>query len=160
MVRKATDRDLDFIYRLYMHPDVNLYLMYEIMDEDFFKPIFEELKRQEALYVYEENGKRTGMFKLIPDTYRSAHVVYLGGLAIDPASGGKGAGSRMMQEIIDYSIRQGFSRIELSVSVENERAIHVYTKAGFEKEGILKKYTYLATENRYVDEIMMAYVAE
>lgn len=160
MVRKATGGDFDFIYRLYMHPDVNLYLMYEIMDEDLFKPIFEELQRQEALYIYEENGKRAGMFKLIPDTYRSAHVVYLGGLAVDPACGGRGVGSRMMQEIIEYSGRQGFIRIELSVSVENERAVHVYTKAGFAKEGILKKYTYLAGENRYVDEIMMAYVAE
>jgi RimJ/RimL family protein N-acetyltransferase len=66
----------------------------------------------------------------------------------------------MMMAIIDYSVRQGFSRIELSVSVENKKAIHVYTKAGFEKEGILKKYTYLRSENRYFDEIMMAYIVE
>src|SRR5690349_11868845 len=117
MVRKATGPDFDFMYRLYMHPDVNPYLMYEKMDASSFTPIFEELLSRDVVYIYEEGNERAGMFKLVPNTYRSAHVVYLGGLAVDPAHAGKGVGSRMIQEIIDYAARQGFSRIELSVSV-------------------------------------------
>jgi len=159
MVRKATNKDFDFIFQLYMHPDVNRYLMYEIMDADSFQPIFEDLQKKDLLYLYEENGEAAGMFKLIPNTFRSAHIVYLGGLAVHPSFGGRGVGSRMMQAIINYSVSRGFIRIELSVAEANTKAIHLYTKAGFEKEGILKKYTYLASENKFLDEIMMAYLA-
>ena len=63
-----------------------------------------------------------------------------------------------MQEIIEYAKQNGFLRIELSVASINEKAIRLYEKAGFIKEGTLKKFTYLKSENKYLDEIMMAYL--
>jgi L-phenylalanine/L-methionine N-acetyltransferase len=66
----------------------------------------------------------------------------------------------MMTEIIDFAGKSGFKRIELSVAVHNEKAIQLYEKAGFEQEGILRKYTYLAKENQYFDEILMSYLFE
>ena len=51
-----------------------------------------------------------------------------------------------------------FLRIELSVASINEKAIRLYEKAGFEKEGILKKFTYLESEKKFLDEVMMAYL--
>jgi len=34
----------------------------------------------------------------------------------------------------------------------------LYEKAGFVKEGVLKKYTWLKNENKFLDEVMMAYL--
>ena len=99
-----------------------------------------------------------GMFKLVPHTYRSAHIVYLGGVAVHPKWAGKGYGFLMMKAIIDYAKQQGFLRIELSVAVQNLKAISLYEKVGFEKEGTLKKYTYLQEKNTFIDEILMAYI--
>ena len=64
----------------------------------------------------------------------------------------------MMNDIIDFAKQNGFLRIELSVALINEKAIRLYEKAGFVKEGLLKKFTYLKSENKYLDEVMMAYL--
>jgi putative acetyltransferase len=143
-----------------MHPFINPYLLYEITDSDSFEPIYQQLLGQNVKYIYEDEGEKVGMFKLIPLTYRASHIVYLGGLAIHPSHASKGYGYKMLEEIIEFAKQKGFLRIELSVSVTNKKAIHLYTKAGFEKEGIMKKYTYLESENKYVDEVLMAYIVE
>ena len=110
------------------------------------RPIFADLLQKEIIYIFENAGAAAGMFKLIPYTYRSSHVAYLGGLAIHPSLSGKGLGSIMMKEILDYAKKTGILRIELSAAVINEKAIRLYEKAGFEEEGILRKYTHLKKE--------------
>lgn len=64
-------------------------------------------------------------------------------------------GTEALQLIVDY----GFSvynlhRIELQVYDFNERAIHVYEKLGFKKEGVLRDYLYF--EDQYHDAIVMS----
>jgi putative acetyltransferase len=158
MIRKAMKEDFDFIYNLHIHPEVNRYLFYEIMPEDEFKIIFNDLLEQEILYVYKEDNKLKGMFKLIPKQYRSSHIVFLGGVAIHPSYSGKGCGQRMLYEILLLGKQLGFLRMELGVSTINEKAIHLYEKAGFQKEGLFKKIIYLEKENLFLDDVMMAYL--
>jgi putative acetyltransferase len=79
MLRLASVNDFDFIYQLYMHPQANRYLLYDPMDKKDFLPVFLELQSKEQLYVYENSSRRTGMCKLVPQQYRDAHKVYLGG---------------------------------------------------------------------------------
>jgi len=160
VVRKATQKDFDFIHELYMHPQVNRFLLYELMNDNEFKPIFDELVHNELKYIYENEVAPVGMFKLVPNVYRAGHIVYLGGLAIHPSFGGKGHGSLMMKEIIQYAEQQGFLRIELSVSVTNLKALRLYERSGFKKEGILRKYTYLREENIFLDEVLMSWLSE
>lgn len=160
MIRKITWQDFDFIYELYMHPQVNRYLLYEPMPPEEFKEIFADLLHKEIVYVFEDNGAAAGMFKLIPLTYRTSHIAYLGGLAIHPSFAGKGLGAAMMKAIIKYAKEKGFLRIELSVLITNEKAIRLYEKAGFEKEGVLRKYSHLQKENQFVDEVMMSWIDE
>jgi putative acetyltransferase len=159
MIRKITEEDFDFIYELYMHPQVNKYLLYEPMPANEFKAIFTDLLNKDIIHIFEEKGLTAGMFKLIPLTYRSAHVAYLGGLAIHPSFSGQGLGFIMLKEILAYAKDLGLLRIELSVAVINEKAIRLYKKAGFEKEGVLRKYTHLEKENVFLDEIMMSWLA-
>ena len=158
MIRKATLNDLPFIYELYMHPQINPWLLYEPMSLETFKPIFVDLLENNIKYVYEQDGKAIGMCKLAPFTYRTSHSIYLGGVGIHPSFAGKGQGAKMLHEIIAFCRYAGYIRIELSVAGGNDRAIHLYQKAGFEKEGVLRKYTFLKKENRYVDEVIMSYL--
>lgn len=143
MIKKAAQDDFDFIYGLYMHPRVNRFLLYEMMDAAAFRPIFDELLSDDVLYVYETDGVPTGMFKLVPLKHRASHVAYLGGLAIHPAFSGKGHGKILMREILSLGKQMGFLRIELGVETANTKAIGLYEKAGFEKEGVLRKYFHL-----------------
>jgi ribosomal protein S18 acetylase RimI-like enzyme len=158
MVQPASLQDFDFFYELYMHPAINPYLLYENMSAAEFRPIFDSLLNQEALFVYYADAVPAGMFKLIPQKYRNDHIIYLGGLAIVPAFSGRGQGHKMMNEIIAFARESGFLRIELSVASTNDKAIQLYEKVGFQKEGLLKKYTHLKSEQRFIDEFMMALV--
>src|SRR5690348_5721039 len=148
MTRAATSNDFSFLYDLYMHPDINPFLLYEKMDEQSFRPIFEDLLAQEVLYIFENQNTPVGMFKFIPLKHRNSHIAYLGGLAIDPAHNGKGYGLEMLQEIIHLGKSKNLLRIELSVAVANSMAIALYEKCGFQKEGVLRKFTHLKSENR------------
>lgn len=158
MVRNITAKDVDFIYRLYMHPQVNPWLLYEQMDQQAFLPIYNDLLSKNIIYIFNDDDADRGMFKLIYQQHRNAHTAYLGGVAIDPLSAGKGYALKMMEEIIDLGRMTGIKRIELSTAVVNEKAIRLYEKVGFEKEGVLKKYTWLKSEDRYIDEVMMSYL--
>lgn len=155
MIRKATGEDFDFIYELYMHPQTNPFLLYEQVDKNSFLPIFNELLKTEILFVY-ENEIPKGMSKLVPQQFRNSHVVYLGGVAIHPSFAGKGEGLKMLETIKEYAKQNNFLRIELSAALINEKAIRLYERAGFVKEGVLKQFTYLEVENKFLDEVMMA----
>jgi L-phenylalanine/L-methionine N-acetyltransferase len=156
MHRNTTQSDFQFIFDLYMHPQVNPHLLYEQMSSEEFRPIFEDLLSDKVVYVFEENGISAGMFKLVLLKHRCTHIAYLGGLAIHPDFAGKGLGLKMMQEIIELAKQKGIKRLELSVGTENLRAIELYKKAGFEPEGVLRKYTHLKSEGRFIDELLMS----
>jgi RimJ/RimL family protein N-acetyltransferase len=158
MLRAATGSDISFVHGLYMHPQANPYLLYEIMDVQAFLPIYADLLEKKIKYVFEHEGVAVGMCKLVPYTHRSSHIVYLGGLAVDPDHSGRGLGIALLNDIINWSRSRGFRRIELSVALQNEKAIRLYQRCGFQKEGIMKKYTYLAAENRYLDEVLMSLI--
>ena len=160
MLIQAQSEHLPFFYELYMHPQTNPYLLYEPMSLPAFQPIFEDLISKGLLFYYAENGQKIGMVKLIPLTYRSAHIVYLGGFAVHPQYFGQGYGTKFLNEIIQYAQNQGFKRIELSTAIHNEVAIKLYEKCGFAKEGILRKYTYFQSTNTYLDECLMSYIMD
>ena len=158
MVRQATQMDFDFIYNLYMHPQVNPFILYEWMDAKSFEPVYDDLMQQSVKYIYHNAVESVGMFKLIPLKYRTAHIAYLGGLAIHPAYAGQGEGKKMLAEILASAGARGFLRIELSVAYINTKAIQLYEKSGFKKEGVLRKYLHLKSEGRFIVELMMAFL--
>jgi RimJ/RimL family protein N-acetyltransferase len=158
MIRVVQKEDFDFIYTLYMHPEVNPFLLYEFMEASAFVPEFNQLQERNVLYIFGHEQKDAGMFKLIPYTHRSDHIAYLGGLAIHPDHRGKGLGLKMMEEIIALGKTKNLLRIELSTAVDNARAIRLYEQVGFEREGVLRKYTHLKKEKIFLDELMMSYL--
>ena len=62
MVRDATNEDFDFTYSLYFHPQVNPFLLYEMMETEDFKPIFADLLAKEIVFIFEKDGEKVGMF--------------------------------------------------------------------------------------------------
>ncbi len=70
MIRQSQPFDFDFFHNMYFHPDINPYLLYEMMDKPSFRPIYDELSDKKLLYVFEKDEQQVGMFKLIPLSYR------------------------------------------------------------------------------------------
>ena len=65
-----------------------------------------------------------------------------------------GLGTRMMKKAIELAKERGFHRIGLTVVADNHRAIKVYEKVGFKKEGIARE-TFYGDDHRYHDEVEM-----
>ena len=52
---------------------------------------------------------------------------------------GRGIGFRLLDAALDAAFRQGFARVELEVRADNARAIALYDKIGFVREGLLRE---------------------
>jgi putative acetyltransferase len=77
------------------------------------------------------------------------------GMAVHSAWQGKGVGSALMRALC--SLADGWlnvTRLELTVFTDNERALALYRKFGFEIEGTHRAYALRA--GRYVDTYTMA----
>ncbi len=62
-----------------------------------------------------------------------------------------------MREGIRIAREQHLHRVELTVVADNHRAIKLYEKVGFRREG-LKRENYLGEDGRHHDEIIMGII--
>ena len=66
-----------------------------------------------------------------------------------------GVGSALLKTLLNLADNWlMLARVELTVFADNERAIHLYEKLGFEKEGLKRMTT--VRDGKYADEYMMA----
>ena len=65
-----------------------------------------------------------------------------------------GLGAALMTEGIAQAKTRRVHRVELTVVAENHRAIRLYEKVGFQREGV-KRENYLAEDGKYHDEVEM-----
>lgn len=85
---------------------------------------------------------------------RRRHVMSLG-IAVQPEAQGQGVGRALMQALCDWADHWGqVLRIELTVFVDNERAVALYERLGFVKEGQHRGFA--LREGRYADAYSMA----
>jgi putative acetyltransferase len=104
------------------------------------------------------DGKIVGMLGLhaTPWTPRRTHVGQVG-MAVHDQWAGKGVGTALMKAAIDLADNWlNLSRLELSVYTDNEPALRLYKKLGFEVEGTHRKYAF--RDGAYVDAYTMARV--
>jgi ribosomal protein S18 acetylase RimI-like enzyme len=65
-----------------------------------------------------------------------------------------GIGSAMLKHLLDIAKMKKLTKVSLNVDTHNDRAIHIYKKAGFEIEGKLCNEKY--HNGQYSDEYRMA----
>jgi putative acetyltransferase len=87
-------------------------------------------------------------------TPRRRHVAGLG-ISVAAAWQGKGVGDELMRRLLEWADSwAGYLRIELTVYVDNARAIALYRKHGFVEEGVNRAHA--LRDGVYVDSLMMA----
>ncbi len=69
---------------------------------------------------------------------------------------GQGLGFRLIDAAMKQARKAGFVRIELGVHADNERAIALYEKVGFIREGVARDAVFI--DGRYVDTVNMAVI--
>ncbi|CDZ46684.1 GNAT family N-acetyltransferase [Neorhizobium galegae] len=78
------------------------------------------------------------------------------GMGIVPGYRDKGLGTRLIRAAIGQARDRGFHRVELHVHADNPRAIALYEKVGFVREGVARDAVRI--DGRFVDSISMALV--
>ena len=100
------------------------------------------------------DGKAIGMIFLTREANRRAHVGSIG-MAVHDAYAGRGAGTALMAAVVDLADNWlQLKRLELGVYADNARAIALYERFGFEREGLNRAYAW--RNGAYADSLAMA----
>jgi putative acetyltransferase len=112
------------------------------------------LDPQNARLVATLGGKVVGSAGMERFTHhRRAHAATLG-MAVHDAYAGRGAGTALMAALVDLADRWwNIRRLELDVYADNARAIALYERFGFEREGLRRDYAW--RDGAYVDSLVM-----
>ncbi len=104
-----------------------------------------------------ETGKYLGQVALfmIDHLSRKAELA----IVLAPDSLEKGYGGEALRLLLAFGFGQvNLNRIWLTVNSNNHRAIHVYEKAGFRREGVLRQDRYI--DGHYEDVVLMSILRE
>jgi putative acetyltransferase len=156
VVRAAELADHAGIARLYS--DRNAYsgtLQLPFPSKAMWRKRLEDNGDHERTIVATVAGEIVGNIGLVRlSRARRAHVGQIG-MGVRDAWQGKGVGSALMQAALDLADNWfGLRRVELTVHADNARAIALYRKFGFVREG--KHIAYSLRDGVYVDALSMA----
>lgn len=99
-------------------------------------------------------GKVIGTLGMVRQAGRRVHAASLG-MAVHDAYAARGAGTALMAAAVEQADRWlNVSRLELSVWTDNARAIALYERFGFEREGVFRQYAW--RDGAYADALSMA----
>ncbi len=159
-IRRASPKDAAAYARFMSHPEVYSALMQlPYNDEETWRARLSDTCAAGktdlplAAEVHGEVVASAGLHPVSP-ALRRRHALTLG-ISVAPEAQGRGVGSALMAAMCDYADNWvGALRIELTVYTDNERAIRLYRKFGFEIEGTFRGYA--MRHGHYADAYAMA----
>ncbi len=160
IIRKIEIKDAErFLYMLKQLDNETKDMMYEPGERKTsaaeMKSAIESLYSSNSLMlVAEENDDLIGFLTaergFANKIKHSAYVV----IGLLKSYRGKKTGTKLFEELTDWTLKNGITRLELTVMTHNEAAIGLYKKMGFKIEGLKEKS--LIVDGKYVDEYYMA----
>jgi putative acetyltransferase len=115
---------------------------------------FEGLGPADLLLVAETGGEVVGNGGLHRADGRRRHAATLG-MGVREAWQGRGIGRAILTALVDTADNWlDLRRLELTVYTDNARAIALYERFGFAREGVMRAYAYRG--GTYVDALLMA----
>ncbi len=155
-VRPAESRDIPAIQQIYSCPNAQAgTLQLPLPSLALWEKRLSNLPDDVYCLVAEEDGKVVGQLGF--ETNRRARRRHVGefGMAVHDDHVGKGVGRKLIATMLDIADNWlNLRRIELNVYCDNEAAIALYHKFGFEVEGRLVEYAF--RNGQYVDAFQMA----
>ncbi|MCY1127569.1 GNAT family N-acetyltransferase [Frigidibacter sp. RF13] len=124
-----------------------------------FTSVAERRRRSEAFHpelqlVALAGDRIVGIISLTREANRRAHVGSVG-MAVRDDFQGQGCGTALLSAVVDHADRWlTLTRLELTVWADNEPAVRLYERHGFEREGLGRAYAY--RDGRFVDALFMA----
>lgn len=142
-LRLAGDHDVDYLVGLAASEEVEPFLagVSPWGADDVRADILRARTEPEAgarlvLEIAEAGGWRPAGGLAYAVQNRRSRIVYLYGVMLDPAVRGKGLAERAVRLVAAHLVRdRGYHRVQLEVYGFNERALRLFERAGFVREG-------------------------
>ncbi|HKQ80076.1 MAG TPA: GNAT family N-acetyltransferase [Blastocatellia bacterium] len=155
-IRKAEPADAEAVWKCYTAPQVvlnTLQLPYRSLES--VRELLTKCGEGDHILVAVIDGEVVGTIGL--HTSPRPRIKHRGeiGMMVRDDWQGKGVGSAMMRAVVDLADKWlNLTRIELTVYTDNEPAIALYRKFGFEIEGTHRKFAF--RDGEFVDAYAMA----
>jgi RimJ/RimL family protein N-acetyltransferase len=114
------------------------------------------IERGDPVFVALASGEVVGWCDIRRDPFPSHSHRGTLGMGVVPDYRGRGIGGHLLGHAVKKAFATGFVRVELSVRVDNARAIRLYEKVGFVKEGVLRDAVFV--DGEFHDTIAMALI--
>lgn len=157
VIRRAEPTDYEGVRQIFAGPKVvwgTLQLPFPSLE--IWRKRLEETSEGTFRLVACSEDEIAGQLDLytFPNHPRRRHVGQIG-MAVRDDFQGQGVGTELMQAAVDVADNWlNLSRLELEVYTDNEPALRLYKKFGFEIEGTMTRYAFRA--GQYVDVHGMA----
>jgi RimJ/RimL family protein N-acetyltransferase len=163
LLREAEPSDaaqmIAFVQRLAEEPGIHIAILpgeFKLSEAEERQILSEYAAADNAIYLVAEAGGRIIGLLNCKGGHRQAtrHAVVLG-MSVDREWRNRGVGSMLIRRAMEWAKNSGVvTRIELNVFVQNEMAIHLYQKFGFEIEG--RRRNAIRRHGEYYDDYIMA----
>lgn len=156
LIRHSNSTDVDAITKIYESPEVySGTLQTPFPSSATWEKRVVDLPKGVHSLVAELDNEIVGHIAVeTVQNPRRKHVASIG-IAVKNKHGGKGVGTKLMASAIDLTDNWlNISRVELTVFVDNDRAVALYRKFGFAIEG--ESVDYAFRNGRYVNIYHMA----
>ncbi|MFP7722724.1 spermidine N1-acetyltransferase [Lysobacter sp. A3-1-A15] len=121
------------------------------LEELYRKHIHDQSERR--FIVEDDHGERVGLVELVEIDHLHRRAEFL--VMISPGHQGRGFATAATRRAINYAFRVlNLYKLYLLVDVDNARAIRIYERAGFQREGLLVDEYF--SDGRYRSVIRMA----
>lgn len=156
VLRSMERTDVQFLHQLFNDPAVVRYWFVEptrslaAIEKTYDERVHDDSWRR---FVIDDGGRRCGIVELVDIHVRHRHCEFQ--IIVAPDAQGHGYAGKATRDALAYAFRNlNMHKVYLDVDTANERAIHVYEKAGFAVEGVLRE-EYFA-DGGYQDVTRMA----
>ena len=160
ILRALRNSDKDFLYKSINSPELVRYNapyapIHELNHEEWFQQILKDPRKR--LFMIETEDHLVGTIQLfdINLVHRNAELSIR---IVDAKDRGKGIGNKAVFLLTEHAFKDlGLKRVWLRVFNNNSPAIKSYEKAGFTKEGVLRKTAFI--DGQFLDMVVMAKLA-
>jgi L-amino acid N-acyltransferase YncA len=155
--RAATPADLEAITRIYNQGIADRIATFELdpkTQEQVSDWLFCDARERYAVIVAQSGPHTVGWAALRPYSHRCAYA----GIAdlsvyVERDARGKGVGRRLLADLEERALRNGFHKIVLFALSHNSAGLQLYAKRGFREVGIFREQGLL--DGRFADVTIM-----
>lgn len=154
-IRPLERKDLPYVYNQENARGVmalwfeEAYTSFDELELLYEKHVLDQTERR---FVIDVDGQFAGVVELmyIDDLHRNTEIQII----VDKDFQGQGLAQEAMQKGIEYAFNVlNMYKVYLYVDVDNQAAVHIYEKIGFQNEGRLRQHFF--AEGQYHDSFVM-----